>query len=352
MNSPFYVRLLFWSFFPFLLACSRDGQVYSLQKLDAFLRQRIAVAYADLDLATDALASAINEQCAEGLTEDGEGVIRENWKNSNAAWQRVQIINFGPVADQNHAHAIAFYPSSRANLEKRITALLESDTAITPESLKVSGVSLRGLPAMEYLLYANLAADNGNPSPQRRCNYLAALATLLKGHTSYLSSEWRSVEDHASDSSAGGSTQALLESLLNGINERLSVIVAVKIEKVLDGSVDALESPYSEQSLINIGNNFAFIQDLYGNHEKEGILRFLAAQGHEDISREMSVRLNLLQTHLTELGSGSSILQVAADGDEKLRTVAQLFRSVQEYHATRVADALGVYIGFNSADGD
>ncbi len=352
MNHSLYSRILFCLFVCVLLGCSRSTQDYSQENLEEYLHQKIAVAYADFGLATDALQAAITEQCTEGLIEEGRAVIQENWKNSNAAWQRVQIINFGPVAEQNRAHDIAFYPSSRANLEKRVAALLESDTDITAENLNAGGVSLRGLPAMEYLLFVDPDPAQGNPSSGRRCDYLTALAALLKKHSSFLASHWRTSSDNAAASGGEKAERVPLENLLNGINERLSVIIAIKLEKALDGSVDALESPYSQQTLVNINNNFAFIQDLYGNHEKEGILRFLATRTHDDIAKEMSIRLNLLKTHLDQLDADFDSLKATPEGSEKLRMVSQLFRSVQEYHATKVADALGVYIGFNSADGD
>lgn len=356
-RSP-YFRTLLWPllcllFVCLLIACTRSNQKYSQEDVVQSLHSQIATAYADFEKATDALREDIKKHCAGDQDVTSERALQDHWIRANAAWQQVQVINFGPIAEQNRGYSIAFYPNSRANLEKRIETLLQSGNPLTTQNLETGSVSLRGLPALEYLLFANRPqAASTNVSTERDCHYLSVVATLLNEDASYLATQWQTGGEYARKIGDGISYSDFLESLLNGINERLSVIISVKLEKTLNGSTDALESPYSGQSLVNIKNNAAFIQALYGNLEENGLLRHLNDHGHSDIAKEMSVRLDLLQVNLAQVGPDIVAAQSSVEDTQKLQTVIQLFKSVQEYHARKVADALGVYIGFNSADGD
>lgn len=178
------------------------SEAYTRENLATDLRGEIAQRYGAFELAIEELKSTSSAYCENPEGETRFNALQDKWLLANRAWQSVQTVNFGPVTEDNRRFTIAFYPVSKKTLEARLTEFLEnSDAPVAPGSATLNSVSLKGLPALEYLLFRDDAKARFDRT-RRHCDYLRLVSSSLADIAAVLHRQWRAEGAYAAQLAA------------------------------------------------------------------------------------------------------------------------------------------------------
>ena len=112
-----------------------------------------------------------------------------------AAWSKVEILRFGPIAEKHRYERLFFWPDPKGLGDRQVReALAKRDEKVTkPDALSGKSVALQGLPALEYLLYGDGAETLAAPSDDGafRCAFALAVAANSEGIANSVAEDWR-----------------------------------------------------------------------------------------------------------------------------------------------------------------
>jgi len=175
-----------------LAACGRPAAERALlEDVGAFA---ILPAQRDFATAAENFSTAVDAFCTEP-GEDARTRARDDWRAAMEAWSRAGAVKFGPVAVDNQAWKIQFWPDRNNLVGSKLEALLAGDAPMTPATLEGASVVVQGLSAAEFLLFDDeggalaryLPAD---PGAARRCALLQAVAVHTLEVAQHLAAAW------------------------------------------------------------------------------------------------------------------------------------------------------------------
>ncbi|HEY6728391.1 MAG TPA: imelysin family protein, partial [Polyangiaceae bacterium] len=116
--------------------------------------------------------------------EDALERAQSAWRAARRPWKETEVFNFGPVVDEplRYGAKIDFWPARPAAVE----TVLAGPDALDPKAL---GAAAKGLPAVEYLLFAPGAGEAFREN-HRRYEYLAVLIEDLITQSRALADAW------------------------------------------------------------------------------------------------------------------------------------------------------------------
>jgi len=296
-----------------------------------------------------ALAAATARHCQ---TDDRAAATRA-WSSARAAWSFTAAFAFGPVVTQRQAGALDFWPARTDTIEAKILAAPAVIDAAYIDSL---GTSAKGLPALEYLLFAG---DTRPGTP--RCAYATALAADIERRCEALAVAWVShAEDLKTASGAYASDRAALDAVVNATIENLYRMVKDKLDRPLGnlsgGAPDplVLESRFRGGARDDLEANLRGFLAVYlgadGEPGGEPGLGALVAARDPDLDRRILAQHELARASLAAiplpvavaLVEQRSAVQTARDEIDALRRLIKL----------DVASLLGVTLSLSDNDGD
>ena len=194
-----------------------------------------------------AFASAAKAFETAAASEDaGLDALRQGYHAAMDAWQAVQAIRFGPIAEAERHFRVQFWPDKR-NLTARHLAGFIADAdpeMLEPERFAAHSIALQGFPALERLLFEDADALTGDGGEARYCRRLVrTIAANLAGIGAAVVEAWPAHrdlmlapgDDNPVYRTAEESLRAVHAVLANGL-ERL---VTLKLEPLLvDGPED------------------------------------------------------------------------------------------------------------------
>jgi uncharacterized protein len=163
--SPTLWRLsaLPWLVLISLAACS-PGAAPSLRSVT---EQLIVPWHQALEQATGQFQARAERLCENPANPGEYRETQAAWRQAMLAWERVNLITFGPISENPSATQLQFSSDQHNLVGKKITQLLASPDPITPASLAQAGAATQGLSAAEYLLFDAAFSDpnllNGKP---------------------------------------------------------------------------------------------------------------------------------------------------------------------------------------------
>lgn len=289
--------------------------------------------------------------------------LRVSFARAFAAWQRVQLIRFGPVEFQLRANRFELWPDKRGSVGRHLNRLLASqDPALLADGPFRSGsVAVQGFSALERLLFVDpplQPIDLATAEGRFRCRVVETISANLATMAAGIVDDWtvgtaafRDLIATAADGNAFFESRAEVSSkLLNGLHTELQLMVEQKLGQPLGDNLSGArrkraESWRSGLSLDHIGNNLESCRDLF---------RVAFAPGLQDPSLEQAIggqfvaafeALEQIPGPLSEAVSEPSARPRVEDLRERIGELERAF-------AGRVPDALGIPLGFNSLDGD
>jgi uncharacterized protein len=197
------------------------------QVLGAMVEHTILPGYRARVAAFAELRAAV-ERLAEQPAPDRLAAARDSWRRSLAALKRTYGFRSGPTGELDLHYRLAYFPVRPASIE----ALLAGDKPL-PAALAESGVAVKGLFALEYLLFdpaggdgAVLAALTGSP---RRRQWLVLAARELEARAAELV---RASAQALPAQVAREGGQPLLGRLANEMLETVESVVVGKLDHV------------------------------------------------------------------------------------------------------------------------
>lgn len=276
------------------------------------------------------------------------------------AWQSIQHIRSGPIETMMRNYSMQFWPDKKNHVGKHLSQIIseKNPQTLNSDDFYSITVAVRGLPAIERLLYSQGALDKLVTDPYR-CQVLQRIAAYVAEMSTAMVHEWQ--QDMVPEFQTTGGDDSLYESheeaavvLLKPMVESLEIIKDLKIQRVLGSSPDntkprRLESWRSERSLDNLKLNFAAIQAIYqGEGGSKPSLRELLSPTEVSaldanfaaINEHLADIKQPMETAITTDAGYAAYMALAGDTERLLKTLQ-----------AAITDN-GIFLGFNSRDGD
>lgn len=326
-----------------LAACSPEDS--ARRDLLAYLADEVIdPAQADLAAAAVTLASATRSLCSSGEPEPA----RSAWLALRGYWDLTAAFAFGPVIDQAQTGPLDYWPVRSDTIEAAITG---APAAIDGAYIDGLGTSAKGMPALEYLLFAP-------PTPAGpRCDYAVALADDIGRRCAEIAAAWHDEHAEALRSAGHGSAvypseQAGLDAVVNATIENLYRVVKTKLDRPLgnltgsDPDASLVESRFSGNGHNDIAANLDGFERVYAD---EGLASLVAAH-NPDLDQRIVAQLASTRVAL------AAVPRPLQDAVVNQRSAVQTLRD--EVDALRrlikldVVSLLGVTLSLSDNDGD
>jgi predicted lipoprotein len=268
--------------------------------------------------------------------------LRPAFQTAFDAWMRVAHLSLGPAEEDGRGLAVLFWPDPKGSGWKAQRALLAGDpAALQPDAFAQQSVAARGLPALERLLYP------ASTLPADPCPLIHATADDLARIADTFSAGWGPYGDLLLTPGQPGNTAFLSET---EARQALFTQLAAGLESLADGRIgrplgtfdkprpELAEARASGRSLRNVTLSLEALRNLSETLSPESG-KTLAAFDHA---------LTLAEDLDDPVFAGVADPQ----GRLKVEILQQAIRATRETAIAELAPALGVTLGFNSADGD
>ena len=308
-------------------------------------------------LARSAVAACPN------LTEDGLSDVRAKWHAMRQQWKYLEPFYFGPHRSPpgRIGQTLDFWPVR----ENKIIELLAGDFELTGENMQRQGAIVRGIPVLEYLLYAGepdtVSLFTDDP---RRCLMMVAVAEDLHYLTERLRDAWLNPEEGYINTLLTPETgefmdpRGALGEIVNRMGFAIENIRRDRLGAPLGdksgGSLqpDSVESRYSGRSIPDILDVLTALDRLVHGTGTEGEMSLAdhpVLQSRRDIIDRFDAAmarsrnaLNAIPMPLREHLTETELVRAAFDA------LLDVQRSIQG----DFMNVLGLTLAFNDADGD
>ncbi|UOA13545.1 MULTISPECIES: imelysin family protein [Sulfitobacter] len=291
--------------------------------------------------ATAALGAAAEADCTDTA-------LRPAYQEAFDAWMGIAHLTLGPLEEDGRGLAIAFWPDTRGMVGRSVARLVaEEDPIATSGEYAEVSIAARGLFALERLLYDEDFAGYGAES------YSCALAQAMAADLAVLGREVDTAwgEDFAATLGSAGEAGNSRFLSPREASQALYTALATGLEFVADqrlgrpmGSFDApkpqvAEARRSGRSLRNVVLSLEALQGLAGTLSDAPTPKADAA-----FDRALTAARGLEDPVFAGVADPISRIRVEALQND--------VRAISEAVGAEIAPALGVSVGFNSADGD
>ncbi|WP_428481847.1 imelysin family protein [Pyruvatibacter mobilis] len=320
----------------------------------------ILPAYDALAEAGTALAAVTDDYCA-GAAPLADA--RQALAAFRRSWAGAEHLRFGPAELGMRSLRINFWPQARGKVADALSsALAKAEEAGGEMDVARQSFAVQGVPALDALFNGDDSAAPGTP----RCDLAKAIAGNVARMTSAIRDEWTGGNTPylAAFTTPGtgalpfeGHADATL-ALFKSLHDELSRILALKIETALgktpaDARPSHVEGLAPEAALDTIRANLAALEALYQGPDGTG-LAALAGQSVTDTALAPLMDKAFSKTRATADSIALPLADAVTDAEErkKVAHLATQLRALRQIVGTRLAEALGLSVGFNSLDGD
>ncbi len=279
-------------------------------------------------------------------------VARDRWRDTDLAWQSTRATGVGPAIELRAMQAIAF----RARTDK-VEEAVADPKVLEPTTLDDLGADVRGIYAVEELLFAPASTALATPDGAARCAYARSATELAAGAALAVLDQWTLLDGGYRGTFVAGMDGDPISSVGAIVNE-----MTFRLQQIDDQGLRALAEATTYDELPSTRREGAAA---HGLASTRGVLGGIAAAvlgpdgepGLADLVRSRSAdtadRLErAVQRALEALSalpdSSAAALEDASGVDAAAEAIGELHVLV----ATEVASQLGVTIGFSDSDGD
>ena len=347
-----------------IVGCASEGAPDTRRELlGTWSTELIVPLYRDFETKSESLGSALDTLCADP-TESTRASARQAWSTARQTWEEAEVFAFGPYSRPEFriGPKIDSWPARVPDIEQ----LVASDTPVDPVSVASLGIWHKGLPVIEYFLYAEGELEPAQLSEPRRCEYLTSLGTELVSRASELYDAWAPEGGNfAGQLSGAGRTSTAFRSLKDAFSEVVNrmgfTIENVRKDKLgrplgdASGGTpapDNVESRFSGRSITDIQDNLDGIELLYfgdADVDLPGLRRYVQERG-KNFDAEMQAALDGARSALDAIGAPlSEAVQVSPAA---VRDASDRLGELQRLIQVDLIGALGLSLSFNDNDGD
>lgn len=302
--------------------------------------------YHDFTLRNDAQEKAWTAFCAKP-DDAGFAAVRAAYLASADGWSAVEIIRYGPVAEQYRLERISHWPERKNAVAKALSQLLagEGTADLVPEQFVKNSVAGQGLPALERLLFdgddpkaAFLAAS---PAAQRRCAVATAIAANLARMAHEIEAAWPAVIAQF------GNEEFATEMKTRLATDFIAQFVFIRDSKLrpVFGKDPSLARPRLAEGWRSGRTKQALLVNLDAAKSMAEII----LKGFDAYTPSM---IDTARGLTAEVGSDFGALAQSPGTRQGLFLVLDAVTAVRDKANDEIPAALGVTVGFNSLDGD
>lgn len=325
--------------------------------IDGFVRP----AYARLHDHADSLAKTMHALC-QAPSRDNLDAARAEFSGVVDAWSVVEIIRFGPIAENNRLERMLFWPDRKSIGLKQVQAALagKDPTAADPAQLATKSVAMQGLGALEFVLYGDGASQLVGRDDAYRCAYGAAIAGNVETIAGEVGDAWNEPNGFAALWANPGPQNALYHDGTEAVTELVGVFIN-ELQMVRDVRLKGFlgakpEADKPKQAIYWRSQNTA--RSLTGNLAGMDTL-FQASQLGDALppdARWMAESVHIQLTNGIEAAKAirGPIDKALADPAQrrKLDYFSLVTSSLTTLIGTRLTAEFGLTAGFSSLDGD
>jgi predicted lipoprotein len=318
----------------------------------------------DFAATADKLADASHAYCHAKQDLDN---VQAAWRAAQSAWQPLEMLQIGPIIERRTQRQVNAWPVR----PKLLAPLLAESKPIEASRMETLGMSAKGLPALEYLLFTSDRdtphSAQGKPLAAAHCNVLQALAQHVRIEAQALAADWRTPDggfarqlteagQHPQDGVFASGDQALSD-VVNLLIAGLDAVKVRKLGKPLDKSgeeaaLERIESWRSGTSLDHVHDNLRGFELVFFGKGKAGIGLddYLTAIERPGLARVVRRELDSVQKALRAIRA--PLKQALVSQRREVEALHKSIGRLQHLLETEVADALKIDLGFNANDGD
>lgn len=323
-----------------LPALAAPDYVTTLQRVE---KTHVQPRYNTLHQRSVSLYQSINAYCKNDAASD-EGIKRA-FHSTMDAWQNVQHVQHGPVANDDRHARIQFWPDKRAKTGKHLRKFLAAGTLddLAPGTFGNKSVAIQGLQALERLVFAEgpLSRSPANEHSLSTCTVAASIAQNLSNISKGINDK---VKTTLPNSDSKAAIRAHVTDLITGLEvvSRLKLFEPIGEERARS---KLAENWRSERSLKNIVINLHALRDYYVT---------LSGPKLKDDPESKLIISQFDQTikQVESLGDAMGPVLVADNGRTQLRALALTLQDLRELVIIKLTSHLNINLGFNSLDGD
>lgn len=275
--------------------------------------------------------------------------VQEQFRITLQSWQQIQHWRQGPMELSNRHQIIQFWPDKKGRVSRQLDGLLQqlSQQQNLAVNLEAQSVTVRGLPALEVLLFEPDYTSGMKPE-QPPCLVAQAITEEVASIAAASYEEWQgSILSAYGEMPVAQFRPEIAVKFIQPMMEQLEVITNLKIRRPLGESPERaravrLESPRSGESLNNMLSNLEALGSVY-----QLTLTLLPQAKHEELGYLWQQMLN----NARAIRGPLNISLETADTWQRMDTLANHLQSVHQQLESALADQ-GYYMGFNSQDGD
>lgn len=326
--------------------------------VDGYVRPHMQAFAAD----SATLANDLAALCATP-TPAAATLVRDDFKTVVRDHAGIEFLYFGPLTLGDRSASLLFWPDNKGIGLKQVQQVLASKDAdaTDPATLAKKSVALRGLGALEFVLFGTGSEAIDNGSDAYRCAFGAAIAVQIKTLAATLAAEWLNdgpdgprahMLDPQPDAADYRTTKEVLEKLSGALLVGSETIRDQRISPIL-GTAEGKPRPKSAL----FWRSGMTVPALLANFEGLKAL-FLAARFPEAVKGNMWIASgatfefdNAIEALAKLSGSMESIVADPA-ALQKLKYVLNVTRSLDTLVGENLSGALGLTIGFSGLDGD
>ena len=330
--------------------------------VQAVIDEQIIPDYAAFAAVASEQQESVADFCA-APDEAGLETVRADFAELALAWSRVEWITFGPARVDNRREALFFWPDSRGRGLRQAQALAASKDAaqFEPEAFAQKSVVVKGLPALEYVLFGDGAEALLSPGAPR-CAFARAIVGAVKTNAEDIYLEWSGAGGYRNlmleagpDNPAFKTHKEALQVMLTAASEQVEIVRDLKLSPILrerNGARAPIAPPFAGagQGIAAIAVNVDSAGAVFINHAS----RLLPEESAYRAS-SLAFEIDAASAVLDELAKSSLTIEEMAASEETRGRLAYLLLPLGGAHElmsrTFPAD-LGLIMGFNSLDGD
>lgn len=332
----------------------QDWQTLNAALVSAHIQPR----YLQLQSSSKELAAQSAQLC-QAFSPEQLATTRQAYQQTMAAWQDVQHIQFGPIQNLMRNFSMQFWPDKKNLIGKQVAVLLKEQKPETldTEYMFQASIGVKGLPAMERLLFSDQAAENLADNSYA-CQLNSTIAAYVALNAEGTSTEW---QDFAAQISNAGDGESYYEShqeaavdMMKAMVEPIEVIRDLKLLRPL-GKDDRirpkrLESWRSQRSLDNLKINIRALHDIYSGGDNR-VSDLLQQQGEATLANELEAQFGEVEKQLAEIPGPLYLTLTEGQAADRLQQLSDSLKTLHIGLLTAM-QTLEVQLGFNSRDGD
>jgi predicted lipoprotein len=306
------------------------------------------------------LTTAMKDLCDDG-TQQTLDKAKSAFDDTIRYWSNIEIVQIGPVIQDNLFEHILFYPDRKGVGLKQVQALIAKadpkDTTV--DTIAGKSVALQGLTALEYVLYGTGSEDLIKQKNGFRCLYGAAVAGNVQREAGEVVAAWEKPDGvQGSWKHPGPKSEDFMDNkeavtaLLGILVHGAETVRDQRLEQFYKGK-DSSPKPKmaiywrSKNTWKSMAANLEGLRTLW---QKAGMAELLPAD-RKPIAEAIDANLKSLLEMVPKLNPD---IEVATSDAEKAKLDALLV-STREL-ITKISDdygsAIGLSAGFSFSDGD